>query len=161
MSPTRGLLALVFLAAARPVVWAQDSTRMTATMPTPGCAVLNGIRISASWGDSTGAGRRADTARTRFLVDGRTTIDTTLTFNVADRQWSRPSLDAMVAAGASSRASSAPWRACVGITVGMQQPTIALRGVRGQLHLKVDLTSLARIPGSGLSDSSRQNPSRR
>ena len=124
---------------------AQDSTSTMAR----GCAVLNGIRFAANWGDSTDARDRLR------LGNGRTTIDTTFRFDVAEKSWTRPSLDAMVAAGASGR-TTPPWHACVGITLAMQQPTIVLRGVRGELHLKVDLTALSRIQGSGLGDSTNR-----
>jgi len=134
------------------------------------CLVLNGIRIGADWGDSAGtSGMSRDTSNRsgRFRVGG-TTIDTTFTFDVAERTWSRPSMTAYVAAGVSGRARNAAsagypragWHACAGITLGMQQPTLVMRGVRGQLHLKVDLTPLTRLPGATL-DSLRQNQIRR
>ena len=150
MSRAGAFAVALLLAGAPSALRAQDST---GALPR-GCAVLNGIRIAANWGDSADARNRAR------LADGRIMIDTTLRFDVTERRWSKPSLDAMVAAGASGRAS-APWRACVGLTLAMQQPTIVLRGVHGQMRLKVDLTALSRIPGSGLSDSSRQNRNRR
>lgn len=134
------------------------------------CVVLNGIRIGADWGDSTGtSGARRDSSNRagRFRLGG-TTLDTSFTFDVAERSWTRSSLTAYVAGGVSGRARSAAsaadpragWHACVGITVGMQQPTLVLRGVHGQLHLKVDLTPLTRLPGATL-DSLRQNQIRR
>jgi len=134
------------------------------------CLVLNGIRIGADWGDSTGtSATRGDTRNRagRFRLAG-TTIDTTFTFDVAERRWSRSSMTAYVAGGVSGRSRSAAnaadpravWHACAGITLGMQQPTLVLRGVRGQLHLKVDLTPLTRLPGATL-DSLRQNQIRR
>ena len=146
------------------------------TMPTsaePGstaCVVLNGIRIGADWGDSsvaTGARRDSSSRAGRFQVGG-TTVDTTFTFDVAQRSWSRSSMTAYVAGGVSGRSRNAAragdpraeWHACAGITLGMQQPTLVLRGVRGQLHLKVDLTPLTRLPGATL-DSLRQNQIRR
>jgi hypothetical protein len=133
------------------------------------CAVLNGIRIAADWGDSTGSGAGS------FRLSGRTTIDTNFVFNVADRQWTRPWLRAYVAGGVSGRTSNATttaaavnsrdprsgWHACVGALLGMDHPTLVMRGVRGQMHLKIDLTPLTRIPGATLGDSSRQNQKRR
>jgi len=134
------------------------------------CLVLNGIRIGADWADSTGTARaRRDTSNRagRFRIGG-TTIDTTFSFDVTERTWSRPSMTAYVAAGVSGHPRSAAaasdaragWHACAGVTLGMQQPTLVLRGVRGQLHLKVDLTPLTRLPGATL-DSLRQNQIRR
>jgi hypothetical protein len=133
------------------------------------CVVLNGIRLGADWGDSGAAGARSDTSRRgSFRLGGGATIDTTLTFDVTDRTWSRQSLMAYVAGGVSGHTRSATssmdprssWHACVGIILGMQQPTLVMRGVHGQMHLKIDLTPLTRIPGATL-DSSRQNQSRR
>lgn len=134
------------------------------------CLVLDGIRIGADWGDSAGtSGARRDTRNRagQFRLGG-TTIDTTFTFDVAERSWSRPSMTAYVAAGVSGRPRTAAgatnpragWYACAGITLGMQQPTLVMRGVRGQVHLKVDLTPLTRLPGATL-DSLRQNQIRR
>ena len=134
------------------------------------CLVLNGIRIGADWGDSTGtSATRRDTSNRagRFRVGG-TTIDTTFTFDVAERTWSRPSMTAYVAGGVSGRTRNAAragdpragWHACAGVTLAMQQPTLVLRGVHGQIHLKVDLTPLTRLPGATL-DSLRQNQIRR
>jgi hypothetical protein len=132
------------------------------------CPVLNGIRIGADWGDSSTTSRADSNRRGSFRLGGGTTIDTTLTFDVTNQTWSRSSLTAYVAGGVSGRTRSATtatdprssWHACVGITLGMQQPTIVMHGVHGQLHLKIDLTPLTRIPGATL-DSSRQNQTRR
>jgi hypothetical protein len=134
------------------------------------CLVLNGIRIGADWGDSSGvsAARRDTRNRAGQFRLGGTTIDTTFTFDVAERSWSRPSMTAYVAGGVSGRSRNAAsatnpgagWHACAGITLGMQQPTLVMRGVRGQVHLKVDLTPLTRLPGATL-DSLRQNQIRR
>ena len=134
------------------------------------CVVLNGIRIGADWGDSVTTGARSDSSRRGgFRLGGTSTLDTTLTFDVTNRTWSRSSLTAYVAGGVSGRTRAANamndprsrWHACVGITLAMQQPTLVMRGVHGQMHLKIDLTPLTRLPGATLGDSSRQNPPRR
>ena len=128
----------------------------------PDCPVLNGVRIGADWGDSTSAGGRGG-----FRLGGRTTIDTTFQFNVDERRWTRPSLTAYIAGGVSGVTSGAStgltpatdprseWHTCVGITLTMERPTVVVRGARGQLHLKMDLKPLTRIPGASLGDSSR------
>ena len=136
------------------------------------CRGFNGIYVDVWWG---GTGAVGDTSRTSadsggFRFDGRRTVDTTLTFNVAERTWTRPSVTAVVLAGASSTGASRAgtgttaagsgtarrgWHVCTGATITGHQPTLVLRGVRGQMHLKVDLTALAGIPGGGLSDSTR------
>ena len=146
------------------------------TTPTPvdsgssACLVLNGIRIGANWGDSTGTStpRRDTSNRAGSFRVGGTTIDTTFTFNVAERTWSRPSMTAYVGGGVSGRTRTAAragdpravWHACAGAALRMERPTLVLRGVRGQVHLKVDLTPLTRLPGAAL-DSLRQNQIRR
>lgn len=147
-----------------------QTTAARADSSSSACVVLNGIRIGADWGDSTGtSATRRDTSNRagRFRVGG-TTIDTTFTFDVAERSWSRSSMTAYVAGGVSGRTRNAAstgdpragWHACAGITLAMQQPTLVLRGVRGRVHLKVDLTPLTRLPGATL-DSLRQNQIRR
>jgi hypothetical protein len=137
-----------------------------------GCLVLNGIRIGADWGDSAtpGASTRRDSTGGpgSFRLGRGVTLDTTITFDVSERQWSRSWLSAYVAGGVSGHTRSATrtndprtsWHACVGAMLGMQQPRLVMRGVHGQMHLKVDLTPLTRIPGATL-DSSRQNQLRR
>lgn len=163
-------LAALWLTMSSAVAGSQAPTAATDSVSSA-CLVLNGIRIGADWGDSgsTTAARR-DTANRRgsFRLGGGATLDTTLTFDVAERTWTRSSLTAYVAGGVSGRVRSATnatdprssWHTCVGITLSMQQPRLVMRGVRGQLHLKVDLTPLTRIPGATL-DSSRQNQTRR
>lgn len=147
-----------------------QTTTAAADSGSTACLVLNGIRIGADWGDSPGASgaRRDSSNRAGHFQVGGTTLDTTFTFDVAERSWSRASLTAYVAGGVSGRTRNAAsagdpragWHACAGVTLSMQQPTLVLRGVRGQLHLKVDLTPLTRLPGATL-DSLRQNQIRR
>jgi len=163
-------LALAVLCTSASVARAQQ------TNPEP-CRVLNGIRIAANWGDSAstpGAQRTADSTRSALRLDSRTTLDTLLTFDVADRTWRRQRLDAEVAAGVSGRlrrsstsaladSMAGRWHTCVGIVLGAEQPALTLRGVRGQLHLKVDLTPLRRIStdSGGTRDSTRRDRNRR
>ena len=125
------------------------------------CATLNGIRIAADWGAAPSvAGISGSGASSpKLVLDSRTTIDTTIAFDIDDKQWTRPQLVAEVAAGVSGGASAGafprpgtgargPWHACVGVLVGMRQPTLVLRGVRGQVHLEVDLSPLTGVMGS-------------
>ncbi|NUQ21430.1 MAG: hypothetical protein HOQ09_10765 [Gemmatimonadaceae bacterium] len=132
------------------------------------CRGFNGIYLHAWWGGSDSSRATGDSSGFRF--DGRRTLDTTLTFDVAERRWTRSSVNAVVLAGASSGKQPArtgttgaaatdsvgrDWHVCTGATVSGQQPTLLLRGVRGTLRLKVDLTPLTNIRGSGLTDSTR------
>ena len=165
----RRILIVPYLTMLAAPLGAQTSSGSTDSASTA-CLVLNGIRIGADWGDSTNtSGARRDTSnRAGHFRVGGATLDTTFTFDVAERSWSRSSMTAYVAGGVSGRSRNAAsagdpragWHACAGITLGMQQPTLVLRGVRGQLHLKVDLTPLTRLPGATL-DSLRQNQIRR
>jgi len=171
MSPS-GRLLVAFLTVAALGTSASLAAQQSAVEP---CRVLNGIRIAANWGDSaatTRTPRAADSARSPLRLDSRTTLDTLLTFDVADRTWRRPHLDAEVAAGVSgslhrsstaalSDSNASRWHACVGIILGAEQPALTLRGVRGQLHLKVDLTPLRRISADSGRDSTRRDRNRR
>lgn len=167
---TTGSLCVLGLCLTSAVVPLGAQTARTTDSTAGACVVLNGIRIGADWGDSATTGARPDSSRRGgFRLGGTTTLDTTLTFDVTNRTWSRSSLTAYVAGGVSGRTRSASaandprsgWHACVGITLAMQQPTLVMRGVHGQMHLKIDLTPLTRLPGATLGDSSRQNPPRR
>lgn len=165
----RGLACLTTVLIATPAIGTAQGALPAGDSSASACPVLNGVRIAADWGDTTSGGTRDS-----FRLGGRTAIDTTLTFDVAERQWTRPWLRAYVAGGVSGRARTAgsaaiatggadsrsSWHACVGVLLGMQQPTLIMRGVRGQMHVKIDLTPLTRIPGATL-DSSRQNDTRR
>jgi hypothetical protein len=162
-----GLTLIAFCGASR-MVRGQTST------PEP-CRVLNGIRIAANWGDSgttRAAQRSADSSRSSLHLDTRTMLDTVLIFNVADRTWRRPHLDAEIAAGvsgtlrrsttsASTDTSAGRWHTCVGIILGAEQPTLTVHGARGQVHLKVDLTPLRRISADSGRDSTRRDRNRR
>lgn len=132
------------------------------------CRGFNGIYVHTWWGGDDSSRARGDSSGLRF--DGRRTLDTTFTFDVAERRWTRSSVNAVVLAGASSGRQAAQsgttgaaaadsagrdWHICTGATVSGQQPTLLLRGVRGTLRLKVDLTPLTNIRGSGLTDSTR------
>lgn len=152
-----------------------DSTMSVAT----DCRGFNGIYVDAWWGGSAADTARRGNDSSGFRFDGRKSLDTTLTFNVSERQWSRSSVTAVVVAGVSNRSRSSTangggvvpdggrnsanasggtgrdWHVCTGATLTGKQPTLLLRGVRGQMRLKVDLSPLAGIRGGGLTDSTR------
>jgi hypothetical protein len=120
--------------------------------------VLNGISISFAGGDTARAGAGGAAARdtTRGAVggggaagaDGRTSIDTTFTLAISERRWSQPRFAASLAAGVGDT-SRAGWHACTGVTLTMQNVTMILRQVRGQVHFKADLTPLLRVSRLG------------
>lgn len=87
----------------------------------------------------------------------RFAMDTMLTFSVADRRWTWPSLWAAVAAGTSGGGAAAGeeaargtegarWRACAGAAIHMRDATLHLRGASGRIRFKADLTALGTRP---------------
>jgi hypothetical protein len=98
-------------------------------------------------------------------ADGaRVVIDTTWRFDVAERRWTRPSYEGSVGAEWTERsgarawlgtttapdsAGASRWRAHVGATVGMEEPTLVLRRAHGVVRLRVDLRPLARAGQRG------------
>lgn len=133
------------------------------------CAGLNGIVISAA---AAGRDSARDTTTSSIGGPGRTSIDTTFRFDVADRRWDWAWVRARIAAGASSAGAAASaggsspdprrsWHACAGAAIGMDSAVLRLHGVHGQVHLKADLSPLAHLPGGGLADTTRSPHSRR
>jgi hypothetical protein len=115
---------------------AQAQQATAQTVSTRRCPVL-GIRIAV-----TGM----DTARTpRFTLDTRTTLDTTFVLNISERRWQESFLTASLEAGVGDTTTRGRWHACTGVTISMGDVTLLLRDVRGQVHYKVDLTSLSNI----------------
>lgn len=131
------------------------------------CPTVNGIVVTV--GDSAtraeaatgGTGPAASTprqgaARPDLRLDSRALIDTTWRFDIAERRWQRPSYSASIGAGWTSRdlargMSSAPDTAgrrglevCAAVAVGMREPTLVLRGVKGVVRLRADVSALAR-----------------
>jgi hypothetical protein len=123
-------------------------------VPRSACPMVNGIAASVSTTDSS-AGARANSVG--YPVDGRSAIDTTWTFDIRERTWTRPLFAASVglgltggsAANAASGTTTAPdsaaarsWNVCAAASVGMRNPTLTLRGARGTVHLRADVSAL-------------------
>ncbi|HJQ19953.1 MAG TPA: hypothetical protein VJ867_06345 [Gemmatimonadaceae bacterium] len=123
------------------------------------CPVVDGITASVSTDDSSRAGAPAPPAAPVPRLDARTAIDTTWSFNVTERTWSWPTLAASVGVGlsggsAASRSggmTTAPdssaaraWSICAAASVGMRNSTLTLRGARGTVHLRADVSALQR-----------------
>ena len=135
-----------------------------ATAHTQECPVVNGLVASVSTGDSTEASPRAR-RDTVFRLNSRTAIDTVWRFNFAERRWTRRSLAASVGAGwtgqrsgsgtTTARDSAAAWSICASAAIGMRDPTLVLRGVRGLVRLRADVGDLSRL-GQTRPDSSQQ-----
>jgi hypothetical protein len=143
MMRTVAWVAIPFMAAA---VGAQSA-------PSTQCPSVNGITASTSLSDSADAVR--DTNRLR--LDSRTTIDTTWTFDVRERTWNWPSFAASVGIGfnggsmsgraggtttAPDSAAARAWSICAAASVGMRNSTLTLRGARGTVHLRADVSAL-------------------
>lgn len=124
--------------------------------PRAQCPVVNGIVATTSAGDSTPA--RRDSTR-GLRIDATSIIDTTWTFDIRERRWSRPSFAASVGAGWSGGSSlttargmtTAPdsaagrdWSVCAAVSIGMREPTLVLRNARGTVHLRADVSALTR-----------------
>lgn len=132
--------------------------------PETGCPIGNGLLIQTST-DSTGASLHDVPGALR--IDADRVIDTVWTFNIIERRWTRRYFMALVGAGfASSQTgdgiTTAPdssaaraWRACAGARIDMRDPTLVLRGARGQVHLRADVRSLSRM-GRRSSDTTSQ-----
>lgn len=145
MSSVYGSLVLTLLA-----------SELLSQAPDPQQSVCptNGLGLSVWSGDSASA---RDSARTLLRVDQRYVLDTVWRFDIAERRWTRPAFFATVGAGWSGAptthgTTSAPdsaggaraWHACAGVSIGMREPTLVLRGARGRVHLRADVTALSR-----------------
>lgn len=87
----------------------------------------------------------------------RTSLDTTYTFDVAERRWTRPALAASVAAGTSGTdRTGAPWHACAGARVVLEGSMLVIRGARGVVRLHVALDALAAAGRGAASATSRR-----
>ena len=113
------------------------------------CPPQSGVFIS-----STSRGNADNSAQSR-AISLSNVVDTSWAFNVAQRSWQVAQLDASIVAslsnaqspgtsGASAFRSRGPLHACIGIGITMDQPTLVMTGVSGQVHLQADITSLLR-----------------
>lgn len=120
------------------------------------CPVVNGIVASVTSGDSTSSRISRDTGAARRTVRA-TSIDTTWTFDIRERTWTWSSLAASVGVGlggtsgevafagmtpARDSLASRAWSVCAAASVGMQNSTLTLRGARGTVHLRANVTTL-------------------
>jgi hypothetical protein len=121
-------VAFIVATAGRPLVAQSDSTSSSLACASRGA----GARVSI------GAGA---TARSSSV------LDTTIVLRIADRTWTRDSVDAGVALGAAGMAGarSAPWNVCTGATVSLGRVTASLHGVYGQIHLRIDPSALSAL----------------
>jgi hypothetical protein len=122
------------------------------------CPVVGGVRVSVTTRDT---GKAAAAPRERVRIDRRTAVDTTFTFNVAERRWVLAELAASVAAGLADTARGR-WYLCAGGAVGLRRPTLVVRGARGQIRLRASVDTLSRALGPRQTESGRpRTPPRR
>ena len=149
----------------RPILMAvlvvSATTARAQLAPRTDCPVAKGLVIQTST-DSVRVNPKGS-ASGGLHIDSRQAIDTTWTFDIAERRWTRPYFSALIGAGWASDAhgtgtTSAPdslaargWSACAGARIDMRDPTLVLRGARGRVHLRADVRSLS-IPGQSSSD---------
>jgi hypothetical protein len=122
------------------------------------CPVVGGVRVSVTARDT---GRAAGAPRELARIDRRAVVDTTFTFDVAERRWVLAELAASVAAGLADTARGR-WYLCAGGAVGLRRPTLVVRGARGQIRLRASVDAPSRALGPGQTESGRQHtPPRR
>jgi hypothetical protein len=127
------------------------------------CPVVSGLGLRLTTGDS-GAPR---TRATPVLSGDRDLIDTTWRFDIVERRWNQPYLNALVGAGlAAGRTASGTtgaadsarsWSACAGAWIELHRVNLMLRGARGVVHLRTDLRSLRR---AGMGSDTTTQPER-
>jgi hypothetical protein len=122
-----------------------DSLLAVACPPGSGLVVRTDVGAPAM--DSARAGSMQTPTRPA-TPDRALPVDTTFTFDIAERTWTRSYFAASLAlglgeeAGTTAATSRGPWRACVGAAVLMLRPTITLRGVSGRVRLRADAGAL-------------------
>jgi hypothetical protein len=144
--------ALVACVAAPALAQRDTSTSAPATAADSGgslaCAA-RGITIGAS-ASGPGAG---STSPTTARARAGAALDTVITLAIADRTWTRDSVDAGVSLGLGGTAGArrAPWHACAGVSAHLGTVTAHLHEVRGRIHFRADpsaLDSIGRASGS-------------
>jgi hypothetical protein len=134
----------------------------------PGCPGGNGIRIAVTSGtsadtsvrtpDSASRANAADTSArsgradsTNILnavVNERQSIDTTIVFNVAQKNWTRTNLAASISAGLADEARGG-YAICAGVSALIPSATLTIRGARGRVHFAATLQDLLNSIRSG------------
>jgi hypothetical protein len=127
-----------------------------ANLLTAGCPGGNGIHISVNSGTGSNAsdGTRTGTDSSSLLntvVDEARSVDTTIVFNIAQKNWTRTNLAAAITAGLADQ-SRGGFAVCAGITAFMPSATLSINGARGTLHFAATLqdllNSIRTVPGA-------------
>jgi hypothetical protein len=109
----------------------------------PGCPGGNGIRISATSGTGSDSSSVLNT-----VVNEKQSIDTTIVFNVALKNWTRTNLAAQITAGLADQARGG-YAICVGVSALIPSATMTIKGARGQVHFAATLQDLLNSIRSG------------
>jgi len=104
------------------------------------CPIVGGFSASVTARDTANSGAMA---RTLVRVDRRTSVDTTFRIAVAERRWALSELAASAAAGLADTMRGR-WYLCAGAAVGLQRPTLVVRGARGEVRVRASLAELSR-----------------
>ncbi|MFN2638347.1 MAG: hypothetical protein ABR585_15170, partial [Gemmatimonadaceae bacterium] len=132
----------------------------------PGCPGGNGIRISVSsgtGGDSSSILKTDTSSRLKMdttsilnaVVDQRRSIDTTIVFDVAQKNWTRTNLAAAISAGLSDQARGG-YMVCAGVSALIPSATLTIRGAKGRVHFAATLQDLLNSIRSGSGGTSPQ-----
>lgn len=96
-------------------------------------------------GNSTGivieAVSSSDTTAPARLLSTRSAVDSTWFFSVAQRTWPLGHMEASVKADWSDASGSG--RVCTGVSLSMEQATLTVKGARGSVHFRADLSDLS------------------
>jgi hypothetical protein len=123
-------------------------TRMTSGLP--GCPGGNGIRISATSGTGTDSSSVLNT-----VVNERQSIDTTMVFDVALKNWTRTNLAAQITVGLADQARGG-YAICAGVSALIPSATLTIKGARGRVHFAATLQDLLNSIRSGPGGTSPQ-----
>jgi hypothetical protein len=109
----------------------------------PGCPGGNGIRISATSGTGTDSSSVLNT-----VVNERQSIDTTIVFDVALKNWTRTNLAAQISVGLADKARGG-YAICAGVSALIPSATLTIKGARGRVHFAATLQDLLNSIRSG------------
>ncbi len=120
------------------------------------------LRFWAGGPDSATSPVSPASAAERSASRRRAILDTVITLDITDRSWTRDSVTAGVAIGASGTAGArrSSWHACAGASVLLGRVTATLRNVHGLIRFRADPSALQSI-GLSSGNTSPAGPPRR
>jgi hypothetical protein len=123
-----------------------------------GCPGGNGIRISVNTGtanDSSSHSGSDSSSLLNAVVNERRSIDTTIVFNIAQRNWTRTNLAAAITAGLADQ-NRGGYAICAGVSALIPSATLTIKGARGRVHFAATLQDLLNSIRSGPGGASPQ-----